>query len=125
MAPPVPTTNWAGLPKNSVTLLRRSSGIANPWSLVKSRAIEHGAAMTYHTLGSIAQEQRDFAQAEQWYRKSLAISEKLGNEHRAASDLPPTWAALPENSATLLRLSSGTANPWPLVKSWATSLALP
>ena len=31
-----------------------------------------------------AQEQRDFAQAEQWYRKSLAIKEKLGNEHGAA-----------------------------------------
>ena len=28
---------------------------------------------------------RDFAQAEQWYRKSLAISEKQGNEHGAAS----------------------------------------
>ena len=33
----------------------------------------------------IAQDQRDFAQAEQWYRKSLAITEKLGNEHGAAS----------------------------------------
>ena len=29
--------------------------------------------------------QRDFAQAEQWYRKSLAIKEKLGNEQGAAS----------------------------------------
>ncbi len=33
----------------------------------------------------IAQEQRDFAAAEQWYRKSLAIEEKQGNEHGAAS----------------------------------------
>ena len=41
--------------------------------------------MTYHHLGMIAQEQRDFAQAEQWYRKSLAISEKPGNESDAAS----------------------------------------
>ena len=32
----------------------------------------------------IAQEQRDFAAAEQWYRKSLAIKEKQGNEHGAA-----------------------------------------
>jgi len=33
----------------------------------------------------VAQEQRDLAAAEQWYRKSLAISEKQGNEHGAAS----------------------------------------
>ena len=38
----------------------------------------------YHQLGMIAQEQRDFAGAEQWYRKSLAIEEKQGNEHGAA-----------------------------------------
>ena len=45
---------------------------------------EH-VAITYHRLGSIAQEQRDFATAESWYKKSLAISEKHGNEHDAAS----------------------------------------
>jgi tetratricopeptide (TPR) repeat protein len=33
----------------------------------------------------IAEEQRNFAAAEQWYRKSLAIKEKQGNEHGAAS----------------------------------------
>ena len=33
----------------------------------------------------IAQEQRDFASAEQWYRKALAIEEKQGDEHGAAS----------------------------------------
>ena len=32
----------------------------------------------------IAQEQRDFAGAEQWYRKALAIKEKQGDEHGAA-----------------------------------------
>jgi tetratricopeptide (TPR) repeat protein len=35
-------------------------------------------------MGTIAQEQRDFAAAEQWYRKSLAITEKQGNEYGAA-----------------------------------------
>ena len=45
---------------------------------------EYDAAMTYHPLGSIAEEQRDFAQAEQWYHKSLAINEKLGNGPVAA-----------------------------------------
>ena len=32
----------------------------------------------------IAQEQRDFAAAERWYQKALAIKEKQGNEHGAA-----------------------------------------
>jgi tetratricopeptide (TPR) repeat protein len=46
---------------------------------------EHGAASTYHQLGMIAQAQRDFSQAEQWYKKSLEIKERQGNEHGAAS----------------------------------------
>jgi tetratricopeptide (TPR) repeat protein len=41
-------------------------------------------ASTCHQLGVIAQEQRDFAAAEQWYRKSLAIREKQGDENGAA-----------------------------------------
>jgi tetratricopeptide (TPR) repeat protein len=44
----------------------------------------YGAALA-QALAIYAQNQRDFAQAEQWYRKSLAISEKLGNEDGAAS----------------------------------------
>jgi tetratricopeptide (TPR) repeat protein len=36
-------------------------------------------------LGVIAEEQRDLAGAERWYLKSLAISEKQGNEHSAAA----------------------------------------
>src|SRR5205807_6642711 len=47
--------------------------------------IEHYAGGTYHQLGRIAEEQRDFGAAEEWYRKSLAIKEKLGDEHFAAS----------------------------------------
>ena len=43
----------------------------------------HGAALA-QALAAYAQNQRDFTQAEQWYRKSLAIKEKLGNEHGAA-----------------------------------------
>ena len=45
---------------------------------------EDTAAGAYHQLGRVAQERRDFAAAEQWYRKSLAISEKEGDEHNAA-----------------------------------------
>ncbi len=46
---------------------------------------ELGAARTYHQLGIIAEAQRDFSQAEQWYKKSLEISERQRNEHGAAS----------------------------------------
>ena len=50
-----------------------------------ARASATYEAGAYHQLGIIAQEQRDYATAEQWYRKSLAIKEKQGNEHGAAS----------------------------------------
>ena len=62
----------------------RGSGTASPWRSRRSRGTEYGAASTYHNLGRIAQAQRDFASAEQWYRKSLAITEKQGDEHGAA-----------------------------------------
>jgi tetratricopeptide (TPR) repeat protein len=39
------------------------------------------AAATYHQLGIIAEEQRDFAAAETWYRKALAVFEKLNDAH--------------------------------------------
>ena len=42
-------------------------------------------AISYHQLGRIAQERRDFAAAEEWYKKSLDIEGKQGNEHGAAS----------------------------------------
>jgi tetratricopeptide (TPR) repeat protein len=45
---------------------------------------EQGAALTYHQLGRIAQEQRDFEQAQTWNRKALAIFEKYGDENGAA-----------------------------------------
>jgi tetratricopeptide (TPR) repeat protein len=51
-----------------------------------SRTLRHheSEAAALHQLGTIAVERRDFAAAEQWYRKALAISEKLGIEHGAA-----------------------------------------
>ena len=39
--------------------------------------------MTYHQLGRVAEEQRDFAAAEGWYRKALAIFERLHDLHLA------------------------------------------
>ena len=55
-------------------------------ALTEAEALEmgqHGAALA-QSLAAYAQNQRDFSQAEQWYRKSLAIVEKQGNEHGAA-----------------------------------------
>ncbi|MGH8548220.1 MAG: tetratricopeptide repeat protein [Methylococcales bacterium] len=45
---------------------------------------------SYLSLGRSALNQRDFAGAEGWYRKSLQITEKHGNEHAA----PRTYAQL-------------------------------
>ena len=47
--------------------------------------IEHHAASTYHQLRIIAQEYGDFAAAEAWSHKALAINERLGNEDGTAS----------------------------------------
>ena len=67
--------DYNGIAENSA-ICQVSSGTTNPWPLVKSWATSLALPTTYHDLGIIAQEQRDFAQAEQWYRKSLAISER-------------------------------------------------
>lgn len=41
-------------------------------------------ASSYHHMGWLAQERRDFEQAEQWYKKSLEIKLRLGNVHGVA-----------------------------------------
>jgi len=71
------------LPKDSVTL-------AEQWyrkslAIEKKLGNEDGVAKTYHQLGRIAQEQRDFATAEHWYRKSFDAEEKHGNAYGAAT----------------------------------------
>ena len=68
---------------------RPSSGISKSLAIDEKHGNEHGAAITYHQLGRIAQEQRDFAAAEQWYRKSLAIEEKHGDRARRGQHLSP------------------------------------
>ncbi len=40
-------------------------------------------AGTYHQLGRVAEERRDFDAAEAWYRKALAVFERLGDGHGA------------------------------------------
>jgi tetratricopeptide (TPR) repeat protein len=55
----------------------------------RSTGDEEGEAAAFHQLRIIAEEQRDFQAAQEWYRKSLTISEKQGNEHGAAGTF---WA---------------------------------
>ena len=58
------------------TALAEKAKTLNEWNIV---------AGALHQLGRIAEEQRDFAAAEAWYKKALAIKEKQGDEHSAAS----------------------------------------
>jgi tetratricopeptide (TPR) repeat protein len=41
-------------------------------------------ASTCHQLGIIAQEQRDFTEARDWYQQALEIWQKYGDEHNMA-----------------------------------------
>ncbi|EGJ51770.1 tetratricopeptide repeat protein [Desulfocurvibacter africanus] len=41
-------------------------------------------SVAYHQLGAIAEEQRNYDQAEKWYLKSLEMDGKLGHEHGTA-----------------------------------------
>ena len=48
--------------------------------------VEPKIAVGYYLLGRIAQERQRFDEAEQWYRKSLEINERLGSERGATGD---------------------------------------
>jgi len=50
----------------------------------RNRGFEPAVAGAYHNLGMIAQERRDHDDAEQWYRKALEISERIGDERGSA-----------------------------------------
>jgi tetratricopeptide (TPR) repeat protein len=50
------------------------------------RQREDAEAVAYHERGIIAQRQRDYAAAKRWYKQSLAINEKYGNEHNMANN---------------------------------------
>ncbi len=60
---------------------RLCESLASHWG---GRNYQEVRAAAYHQLGIIAQEQRDFADADAWYRKSLAIKEQQGNAQGAA-----------------------------------------
>ncbi|MGH9798871.1 MAG: tetratricopeptide repeat protein, partial [Blastocatellia bacterium] len=55
-------------------------------ALAKFEALDEyeNIAVTYFSLGDTALDQRDFEAAEGWYKQSLAMTEKHGNEHGAA-----------------------------------------
>jgi len=53
-------------------------------NIEKEKGNKKNEAITYHQLGGLAEEQRDFAAAEKWYLKSLEITEKLNIEHVTA-----------------------------------------
>jgi tetratricopeptide (TPR) repeat protein len=48
---------------------------------------DRNLAVALHQLGVIAQERRQWEEAERWYRQSLAIKERLGDEHGQAITL--------------------------------------
>ena len=83
---------------------------------------EHGAAITYHQLGIIAQERRDFDTAESWYRKALTIRENQDDEHGAALTYHQL-GIIARKSGISTRRRTGTENPWIYSKNWATSTA--
>jgi tetratricopeptide (TPR) repeat protein len=51
----------------------------------RDEAAEPRLSTTYHQLGMVAQDRGDLAAAEDWYRKSLAIDEALGDQRGLAS----------------------------------------
>lgn len=54
----------------------------------KTKSCNHwdGMASTFHQLGILAEMQYDFSTAKEWYQKSLAIYEELGNVQRVAEE---------------------------------------
>src|SRR5438477_10691116 len=54
---------------------------------INSRFGDDGQAATLHELGRIAQERRQFNEAERLYRQSLDIASRLGNEDGQARNL--------------------------------------
>jgi tetratricopeptide (TPR) repeat protein len=52
------------------------------WARERSLPLEESIAL--FNIGRAAEERRDFAAAEAWHRRSLAITEKQGDEHGAA-----------------------------------------
>lgn len=60
------------------------SALMRLFTLAQERKDETLLAIACHNLGMIAQQRRDFNAAETWYRKSLAIEERLENGYGAA-----------------------------------------
>ena len=50
-------------------------------------------ATSYHQLGMLAQLRGDYDTAEPLYRRSLEISERIGDQARHRPPATPSWAA--------------------------------
>ena len=65
--------------------MRPRTGTASPWPSRKELGDKPGTADTYYQLGLVAQYRGLMDEAENWYRKSLAIQEELGDKPGMAS----------------------------------------
>ena len=64
--------------------MRPTTGTANPSPSTRNSATAPAWRGTYHQLGMTAQDRGRLDEADDWYRKSLAISEELGDRPRMA-----------------------------------------
>ena len=76
---PRATTSSAWWRRSGAIWTRPRTGTANRWRSRKRSATGPGMATSYHQLGIVAQDRGDLDAAEDWYRKSLAIKEALGD----------------------------------------------
>ena len=79
-------------------------------------------ATCYHHLGMLAQDRGRPENAEDWYRKSLAISERLGDQSGIATCYQHL-GILAQHRGSWRTLGTGTANPSPSTKDSETSPA--
>jgi tetratricopeptide (TPR) repeat protein len=75
----------AAYAQNSGSFVEASRSFTDLAQHHAARANWRGEGVAYHQLGMIAQEQRDFTAAREWYLKSLAVSENQSNLNYAAA----------------------------------------
>ena len=82
--PPAPTTSSAASPRSSGGSTEAETNYRQALDIYLEFGDRHGAASTYHQLGTVAQEQRRFDEAEASYRKP-STSTGFDDRHGAAS----------------------------------------
>ena len=84
-ARPAPTINWGWWRRSSGSGRRRSSTTSRRWPSYIEFNDRYEQAGTYHQLGAVAQEQRQWAQAEQHYQQALAIFIEFNDRYSQAT----------------------------------------